>query len=59
MKLRKRIRYWWRRFNQNDSAGSAYARFLTLESWHYRRDWQKRHNYVRRMSGGYPTDEKP
>jgi len=61
MKLRKRLHGWWRMWMHNDPDCFPYFYEAAMTRARYADNlaWERRVEYVRRMSGGYPTGEKP
>lgn len=61
MKLRRRLRVWWRMWLHINNEDLPYLWDATLTRAKYADNlaWERRVDYVRRMSGGYPTGEKP
>ena len=57
----RRLRLWWRMWNHHDPdhfPGYWHSR-TTAAKWADNMVWERRVEYVRKMSGGYPTGEKP
>jgi hypothetical protein len=59
MKLFKRLKLCWRRFNYDESWAADTHRLMNKVEWKARLEGYERREYVRKMSGGYPTGEKP
>jgi hypothetical protein len=55
----KLLKLWWRMFNREDNWAAEMRKLENKVAWKVRLNYLERTEYVKRMSGGYPTGEKP